>query len=964
MELTRNDLKKYMFNPELVQKQVLDFIEKSTKENYVITNPNSPFNLLLEATSVTSANAALETMSNIRSLYPDLSISINDLSKHLTDNEIDGMVSKPGDALFTFFINVTDLISNGYRPEKSTYVEMTIPTKTYIKIHDIVFTLLNDINVKLYDNGSIMVEYIQNDNINSIKDQNILPSGLTTNADGHRLIVFTCKVKQVKITTYNFTPTIAQGFNKILNLSQDYQFYHLDVWYRNNMTRNNNVKLNIKYNEDYINPTTPTAFIRFDKNDLNKGLFNLNKIGVFIPDIYFIEHGVGGNITLDVYETMGGVNVPLDKIPIQDFELVLGDTSKNHSSSVSTSISIIVMSNGVLTNGSSGLTFEEMKTSIINNSKGTQVIPITDHQLKYENKLDGMEVFKITDTVSDRTYIICKNLNKKPQKSIKALQDVFFNTVSILLEDYKNHDYVQIFEDNFIIKSGAIFKEKNSIIKLLTQNEIDELKLLSDLQKIEFYKKHKYFYTPFYYVISRKDRVTTSKVYYLDKPKITNFKIMNINQNIDIKANTETYFIQKIEDGYEISISLIKNEECDNYEPNEIKMCIAIPLVTKNKLFINGVYDEENDLYKFLIKSNMFIDENDRLKILNGVATTGVNYTDLSSTIETYIYVTDKTIMDDKGFLSNSIYGLKDDYVVLTHEVMDVSFGKRVKYIWDKLYIDYTERRYKKYDEDVFAYYDSNIYDKDPFTGFEFTFFNESDEYGIEYLKKHQKGDPILDEDGNHVILHKKGDIILQDNGLPLIDDCGGMVRNLDICMLEYEFKLSQDELYLSYNTLSMSELEEILFRLVPEKNNRLLEHTSLLYKSYKNSLPIIAKINNIYYSIPSAVSPTVKITYAGNEDLKINSNEISELETIVGGIIDEYFENSYIKLEELRRKIKEGLGNEVIAVQVTGIDPSNSEMLTFKDKTKRMSLKKKLELTEWNQLVVKYDVKINVEVV
>lgn len=960
----RDKLKKYMYNPELSQKIVLDTIEQVNNGENVITSVNNPFNLLLEATATVSSNAALESINHLRSLYPDLATSINDLTKHLSDDEIDGMVSKPGDCIFTFFINLTDLLSNGYRPDKANYVEMTIPEKTQIKVQDITFTLLNDILIKYYDNDIVLVEHIQNDNVNSVKDQGVLKSGLTTTSDGHRLIVFGVKIKQLKITRYTFTPTIAQGFNKTLNITQDNKFYHLDIWYRNAKTRNKDIKLNVKYNEEYINPSVPTAYIRFDNNDLNKGLMDLNKIGVFIPDIYFLEHGVSGTITVDLYETLGGVNIPLNKISMKEFKLELGEIGKNQSTSVSTSITMFVMSNGVLNNGSSGLNFEEMKESIIKNARGGQSIPITQYQLESDGKKDGFEIFKMTDTLTERTYIACKNLNKKPEKYIKALQDVYFNTVSIELDKYIKHDFVSIYEDSFIIKSGAVFKEKNSVVNMLNQDELNELDMLSNLQKIEFYKRYKYLYTPFYYIISRQDRISTSRVYSFDRPVLKNLRINAINQNIKYKANTDHYIIEKVEDGYEISIKLIKNEDLKNISEEHFKMTIAIPLVTSNKLFINGEYDKGSDLFKFKIESDMYADKDDRLKLNNGYATTNVNFSNLENTIETYIYTTDPSVVDEYRFLADSIYGVNEDYVVLTHELIDLTFGKRIKYIWDKMYIDYTERRYKKYQEDVYAYYEKDIYDQDPFTGFEFTYFKDEKESGIEYLLKHKKGDPVLDDEGNHLILHHKGDIILQDNGLPMIDDFGGMIRNIDICMLEYEFKLTEDDIYKSYNSIVMSELEEYLFRLVPEKNVKLLEHTSLFYKSYKTASPLIAKINGSYYAIPSSVSPTIKILYNTGEETKLTSQDIENIETVVGGVIDEYFENEYIKLEELRTKIKEAIGSYAQAVQITGIDPSNSEMLIFKDKTKRLSLKKKLELTEWNQIIVKYDIVVNIEVI
>lgn len=960
--MTRDDLKKYMYNPERVQKEILDSIVNATSENITITNAMSPFNLLLETISANTANAALEAINVSRKLYPSLALTVDDLMSHVSDDELDGMISKPGDAVFNFFLNLTDLESNGYKPDNANYIETTIPEKTYIYIQDAYFTLLNDIVVKYYpDSQSVFVEHLQNDNKNSVKDQGILPSGIVTTSDGHKYIFFSCRIKQLKIISKTFNPIASEGFDHTIHITQDYNFFHLDVKYKNNKT-NKFIKLPVKYDEAYINPMVPSAYVKFTDNINTDGFKDLFSIRVKIPDLYFIEHDLSGTIVVEMYETMGKCSMSLDRISMADFKIMIGDSGKNNSTATIPNISFYVNSNTTLSNGSNGLSFEEIKESIINNAKGNTTLPVTDHQLDFDNKIDGFEIFKITDTVTERTFISTKNLDKTPQQYIKALQDVYFNNVGFTLEDYLKHDSVTIFEDNFLIKSNAIFKNSNGVIKLISQEEKNNLAKMSDFVKVEHFKTNKYFFNPFYYYISRDENITNTKVYSFDNPVLSNLVINNINQNVDYKANIDDYYIEKTEEGYKIQLEIIKNEEMNDINPEDINIIISLSLVTKNKLFIKGKYNEQTNKYEFDIITRMFLDKDDNLRIENGEATTNYNLSPLVNKLDVYIYTTDLTIEDPYNYLKEDIIGINKDFVVLTYETFNIEFGRKIEYIWNKLHINYTERRYKKYKENILGYYEQNIYEKDQFTGFEFTPFQDGNEFGIEYNKIHSKGDPILDDKGNQVILHHKGDIILDKNNLPIIDDIGGMIRYIDICMLDYEFKVSNEEMYQEYNRIAIKQLESYLFDILPRKNKKLLEHTALYYKSYKSSLPILAKINDSYYSINSSISPNIKITYNQGANIKLTSSDIDNIETIIGGVIDRYLENSTIKLEQLRKEIKSALGENVVAVQITNIEPTNSEVITFKDKSKRLSMKKKLHLTDFNQLIVKYDLNVNIE--
>ena len=297
-------------------------------------------------------------------------------------------------------------------------------------------------------------------------------------------------------------------------------------------------------------------------------------------------------------------------------------------------------------------------------------------------------------------------------------------------------------------------------------------------------------------------------------------------------------------------------------------------------------------------------------------------------------------------------------HVVINKETMTLTFGKRIDSIWSRIAVSYTERKYLRYKEDIYAYYEQDEFEKDPITGLIATVSDT----GVTMNLLHEKGDKVLDDKGNHVILHHKGDVILNERGLPIIDDMGGVVRHLDILMLDYEFYLATNPAYSKHNLMCIDQLNEYMLKILPTRNDKLLENTNLWYKSYKTVLPIRVRINNIIYGLKSIVSPKITIYYNQNTEFKLSSVEFENTKDKIGFILDKYFENDKISLAEIRSTIMKELGSDVLSVKITGIDNANSELIYIEDKNTRLSLDKVLVINDYNQLEVKYNIDVTIQ--
>ncbi len=952
MELTREELQKYIYDPNMLQKIVLDNIETATNGEIVISDPTSPFTMLLETAAVTSANAAIESKNIIRRKYPSLATKEDELYHHISDNELANMFAIPADTYIVFYVNILDLKTTGFRPIGASYVETTIPEGTEITVLDTPLTLLNDIVVRLYDNGTIFVEQQQNENDIAFEDIGVIPATITTNNEGTPWIIFETRVKQVKKLVKNTAVSVAEGFNHIISSSDKY--FYSEVSYKNSNTNDKYVKLEKSHNEEYIDPTIPTVFISVYGNEV---LYR-------IPDLYLVDGGISGNVNIELYETKGNIYLPINKYTIEDFNIVLGNTGKNESASTSANIAILANSRSILEGGSNGMSLEELRHSIINNTKGDIDLPVTDYQLQRYANMSGYEIFKSLDVITERLYIATKSLPKVSSNLILAKQDVFFNTTQVILEDILTNTNINIQNDNFIIKSNTIFKEVNSIIKIVSNDELNYISSLNNIQKMEYLKVNKYFYTPYYYIINNDDMYSTSRVYDLDRPILEDLRIVGKNTTVNQRVNIDKFTILKTVSGYRLVFTVISNDEFKLLNPNLTGLQLKMSLKGTNSfVYFNAVRDISTGYYIVDINTDLFIDDDNYLDLLNGTSDIFNKRFNIDNYITVYIYTTDGSVVDNTNYLNDEINKEPNsDYVILSKEKLKVTFGRKVEYIWNRLYNTYTERKYLKYEYDIPLVYEEDVYEVDPETGSIYTCTTVGGIPEITTNKLFSKGDYVLDDAGNQILKHKKGDVILDENQLPIINSVSGVIRFIDILMLEYEFKISNSNAYVNYKETTLDVLHSYLFEDLPNFNNKLLENTKLLYKSYKSSKNVIVNINNVYYSMPYIVKPLVTL-YVTNK-VSLTNDEIELYKNTIGTVINNYLNNTVIKLDEIRKEIITTIGDKVVSVKINNIDPNNSEVITIRDKTTRLVLNKLLDLNKNNELIVKYDIEVIIQYV
>ena len=944
--MDKEELKKYSLDPTRMQRYILEKLETDSNGTNIISDPTNPFILLLEAVTNTASNNLIETKALIRKIYPNLAYQPDELFHHLTDGEMVNMVSIPSEALMTFYVSLPDLKVKGYRPDKANYTETTLPIGSEVTIIGTTFTLLNDIIIRLTDTGNITVEQQSNDNPFAYQNTGILDHHIQHDGNGSPMIVFHVKMKQVKKVSKIVALTPSTGFKDIINLTDKYAFS--EIKYKNQRTNNEYVYLPKSFNDEYIDPFKPTAVVNiYDKS-----------IEVKIPDIYLINRDISGTLSIEIYETKGNIYLPINKYLPTDYNFQRGNISKNKSSASSANILVWTRSLLPLNGGVDGLTVNDLKDYIINNTTGEIELPVTEKQLLRYGEINGYKISKALDVVTDRQYIATKPLPEFNSELLYARQDVIFNTLEVSLNDIKTNKQIINLDNKSIIKSNSVFRIINGKMYILSNDELVGLNNLSGLALINKLKDVKYYYTPYYYIINHDENISTVNVYDLDNPKITSNRILNKNNSFTLRVNINKYSMYKIDTGYRfvftVSGSSDYNENIDfQYKGFQVKVLLDNNITYSH---VEAKYDDYNQLWYADIESDLNISD-DTIDMKNGESDLFTKRFKLNTTIQLISYITHPAIKDSTDFLKNElrITDPTKNYVVLTKEDLTVEFGKELKYIWNKIYSVYTERKYLKYQTDVPMIYTENVYSKDPVTGAEITVTNNTLKYNI----LHRKGDIVTDKNGDTVYLHRKGDVVTDENGNPIIDQIDGVIRFVDIMLLEYEFSKATSNAYKQYSKLMLEALIKYIDTELKDINDLLLEKTEILYKSNKQLSDVIVNINNNLYTTPCVVKPVVTLYYKGAT--RFSALEIDLLQVTIGNILNKHFEKDVLSYIDIKNDTISALGEDVTSLKIEGIEPTNSEILNIEASTNRFILSKKLDTNNNNDLVVKYDFTLNI---
>lgn len=948
-------------NPSLIQQYILNYLQGITNGQVDIVDPTNPFVFLLEASVVNSAAAMQETIIALQKQYISLAKSSKDLYMHMSNSEYIDVFSTPAAGIFNFLINKEEVIKNAVPVPGQAYSKVTIAANSFVTVSNYTFTLLYPIDILYYNNGSFLVQ-LDTSRPNSIQPISsfIIPHTTITDPSGTQWLQFNFTINQFVINSEQYTLTENEYFKEIIPFNN--LFYYCRVFYLDTNTLDW-VEMYTTYTDQVFSPNTPTALIRI-----------LNGIvEVEIPSIYYTNGLIESNIRIDVYTTLGNMDVNMAGYNVTEYTSQFTAVNQyrinnNPYVSAMSAVSFLWYSTDVISGGSNAIPFTQLQAIKVNNALNGRLLPITNAQAQQFLSYQGFTLVPNIDVVTNRQF---KAIAPPPASSNESLVPTLNTTVLstlINLSNIANDNRVITYSGVIIITPETVFINNNGQVTFITTSQRKQLNSLSNNNLVDNFNTVEYLYTPFYYMINNSTNQLITRAYWMNSPSMQNLNFISNNLTSGHKVSTESFTITKqpstIFSGYLVSITCSADAAFLKLNPNQVFCQLAyIPVgqTTYSYMTVNAeptLSSSGGFVFNFYISTNFYFDINNTIDLDSFQLAKFPSIMSRAALTQTFniLYGLDSTPI---GFIpDNSDINIFDNkYVspnacVVTNETIDITFGVYLENLWIKSTIIEGQPTYLTYTEDIPLLYTEDVYQVDPITGLNFTVQNGQ----LVYNQINKAGSQVYNANGEPVYQYYAGDIVLDNNYNPFIVSNG--VNNYVIDMVFYDgaYRIATDPNVTNYVQLATNTIAEWASTTMSELDNNFFEQTVIKYSPPITVGSISCNVDGVSnVTLDASLSPTVNVYLPSVDYLNINYQ--NQIKLTITKAIRTYLQNTILSKSGLISILEASLPN-ALAVTITGFFDGYG-VVTIIDPTYKFNLERINYLESNNVIGVKENISI-----
>lgn len=950
----------YKSSPCGIQNVVFEYLDEITNGQVDVVDPTSPFVFLLESSAVNTALAVNESLAALRLQYPSLAQTDAELYHHLSDKDYLDRFASPASVTFTVAVQVNDILNKmQYSSDENCY-KATFPRDTQFEIDQYTFTLQYPIDIRKYSNGVVKITY--DADITSPLDtlsSNVIDYVIRNDTTGVQWLFFEIRLKQFKIESNTFPLQKSTLFKESIPFLD--QYYYIRAFYRNNSTSNAWVEMHTTHSDQVFDPFKPTAVIqKYDQY-----------ITVSVPPVYLTSNAISGEVRFDLYTTKGDLTVNLANYKPDAFSLspiaIDEERDLNVYTNVLNTISFYTYSNDIITGGSDGIAFSKLRDRVINSALGDMDIPITNKQLETHVGSNGFELVKEIDTVTNRVFLATQRLPKPTNLKLATSANIGIGSFITNIDKLKNLDTVRYTNDRLTLLSNNLYKSDNGVISILDSIQRAALSGMSKTALVSHVNSNSYLYSPFYYVLDDANEEFEVRAYNLDYPVASDLSFISQNETLQLPVNTGSYKLEKVATGFRLTIVTKSGNFYKQLPDGLVTAQIAYYPAGETRLaFINGVQtsktDDEERIYTFDLVTNYDINQDRNLCITNAKMF-GNEEVDTwlgLDTVFNLFYATSSIVDGYKSDEADALLGkfiLPANSAVTTHEKINLKVGSSLKNLWSRSRSMASGEDYKKHTTNVPAFYESDVYEVSPTTGKVITF----DASGkIQYNIIHQKGDPVLDVNGNQVYKYLIGDVVTDLNGNPVLNNSATIDKELDILFVDGRHRFVDDSSFVEYNDELVAVLDAWIIDDISEISVVLLEQSRIYFYPKTTLGKVLVYIEDNGQDVLGSEQSFVVDLYV-KQDIYNDAVIRAQLEANTIQALDSFIDDTTVNMKVIEDSLKEIYGNSVQSFTTRGLGgDKNYRYLTLASEETRLTLKKVLYQQQDTTLIIKEDVTVN----
>ena len=951
-------------NPMIIASMALSEIENRLDGNTIIADPNTPFCHLLEFGSSVSASVMNAIDDKLPLIYPKRARTMDELYAHMSDFDYIRMYSTPAQTAIRTMFPKKYLLDQAVK-YNDNYSKLSIPRDTVFIIGKYTFGLYYpiDILINKYTNTFSVVYDTTETNPLHLLDKNVIDKYDITYS-GLDYLVIDFPVYQFAKSTIVESLIAETGFTKKINYNDD--FYALRIFnYKNNTyTEMHQVQTHIVYDI-----SEPTVFVRVLPDE--------KKIKLTIPQIYFDEGIMGSKLYIELYTTVGKLNIDTTAMNTNSIGVIYNiDSRSNPVYTIPLRNmpfdNIFQVSGTHIAGGTNAISVDELRHRVVNDTLHDKVL-IRENELTTYLEDNDFYVKKSLDNVTDRIYNAYKVLIDSSGSIIPSLQtDMMFKG------DFStNHEYAAFLyhsSDNSVtVLPAALYrydKDHNCAVPL-TDAEINALGNLTKEELVEKLNTNHYLKSPYYLRITSSREFPRADTFDLQQPKVNRVIFVEDNYEIASKLLSFGATISHNDVGkYKVIFTVTRSDDLLGVDSSNITIYAMVKSNAGKWSGTECTYlgtdpNTSLDAYSFDIPTNY------RLTLDNEIGVTYIAYDSTYAEPEHLINLTSDfhvVFMVNKDVLpavveaTESLMEGVPDYlkilnVGISRQYFNITLGTCLNdVIKNNIEVAVNKQTYATYEADVPARYEQDIYaiDEDGFIQ-----YTTNTDGTLNITKLHEVGEIITKDNGRVVYAHRKGDYIRDDNGdlITIIDK--ELTYYIDMMFIDAKMFFSSRQTEIDYQADMYSTLGGYLTTIRNIKDE-LLERTNIYFKCVKSIGT--AKINlGDGITRTEDIEMSFRIVCYVPSYVKQNEAIQKNITDMTCAAIENAINSKTISMLDIFEEVKSKMADYIDHFDLLGInDNVNLQTFVILDEDSQPSIRRTLVLTEDKVISLKKQIDIS----
>ncbi|WDS62344.1 virion structural protein [Pseudomonas phage D6] len=945
-------------NPSQMQQIALEELDQQLqgKGTYDVPDATIPFVASMECGTLGTAMAITEMEAQMRKLNARMALTQDEVYYHMSTDDYLGRFSTPATTEFHLYLGYEEIIQKAVAYGDQGARKLVIPRLTQFLGGTTPFTMQYPIELRVLRHGGLQIVYDGTDvsPVETLKTNQVNWDMLKMARN--RVVRLKIPVRQFRIETNTDALSPSTLFEHAYAFTD--KFYFARVYLNDGGVDSPWREVRTTHTDQVYDPLNVTAVLRVVGQSLQ----------VAIPTIYTNTGQASGKIRVDIYTTLGELDVSMADYRPDQFQAKFNaiDDDTTYVSPLNTFSIKQALNVSRVTGGANALDLVTLRNRAIDNTMGDPDLPITDVQL--EAKLDqrGYTLVSNIDNITDRQFLASRRLGTPQSLDVVSGAGCVMSQLRINMESIAASAHVADNGQRLTILPSMLYRFSNGKVTMVSDGELANI-LAGDPEDISrLVNESRFVYSPFHYVMDATDDNFDFRPYYLDNPVITEKTFVGENDRSNLQATVDAYEIERTTDGYLIRIRLSSGQTFKSLDDSQVAVQIGYR-PTGEEVFASAMgrqvgLDNQERVFEFDIKTNYDFDSSGEMYTTNMsiFSSAQTNFkTKLANEFDISILVVNAIT---PGYQPNAIdamvesHLLPNQWMLVARERLEVTLGYDMTRIWRRNRSVLGEEDYQKWTTNVPKVWAENVYATDE-NGNLIIEIGPNGEVQMELL--HAKGSPVLDSNGEQVWLHLKNDPVIV-NGKPVLVAPRKLLREVTMLMIDGLFYFATEATAVAYQKEIPMEFVSWLKSDIDDIGKRLLEKAELYVyptQTFGDTVVSVRDGQRATIQIDQAFAITHWLKPAAYTNATIRPSLVANDKQV----LDDKISLKTVSRSDIISQIGATSGDDVLSNEVSGLGgDENYPILTVEDDAVRLSIRKKMVVLANQLLTVEDDVTVN----